>query len=79
MFKLYRKYQKLKEIRLKYERLQCNISKILKAKDNYDLHKAEQDIYRDRVLEYGDRKKLQIMCYMKRDNLRKNNEKWKIT
>lgn len=69
MFRFYEKYKKLKKIRLKHERLQCYISKLLKINGGIDLYQLETDILRDRVLEYNDKKRLSRLCDLKRSEI----------
>ena len=69
MIKFFERYKKLKEIRLKHERLQCYIGKLLKINSGIDLYKLETDIMTDRVLEYNDQKRLNRLCGLKRSEI----------
>ncbi len=65
---LRKKNKKLEDIRLKYEGLQCHLTKILKAKDHHEAYALW--FGQNMNLEYGTRKKLHNLSGEKQELLR---------
>ena len=81
MFKLYRKYRKLQETKLKYQEFQHLTGRILKVDGGIKLYKLEYDIHGSRLLYPKDKNKLLQLCELKRSQIIKkvaekhNNER----
>lgn len=68
--KLYKRYKELEEIRLKYERLQYCISRVIKAKTRQEAYKLHFEICSMKHMEYGTTKKMRRLIEIRDESLR---------
>lgn len=70
MFKFYKRYKMLEQTRLKYEKFQHLLGKVLNIKNCIEMHNLEIEISRDNTIHYNDYKKLMRLCQVKRVEIR---------